>query len=189
MRRLDQPNFSLCSLAALSLFLGACWLAGWLALPCLALPKQPGHRTLGQITAAMNGSTALASTAGMIDAVRRDWTARRNRGVLSRFCACHVCLVCGLWMRSVSVVRALEAVALAQVEANPQRLLRFPSHSPFLPTFFHFAVRLDALQFAFASTSPFSPSPPPFNRLISGIPRTLDTIPTSDSPSATACKQ
>lgn len=38
-------------------------LAGW-----LALPKQPGHRTLGQITAAMNGSTALASAAGMIDA-------------------------------------------------------------------------------------------------------------------------
>ena len=92
----------LLSLAAAALALSGGLLARW-----LASPKQPGHRTLGQITAAMNGSTALASAAGMIDAVRRDWTARRNRGVLSRFCACHVCLVCGLWMGSVRVVRAL----------------------------------------------------------------------------------
>jgi len=121
--------------------------------------------------------------------VRRDWTARRNRGVLA---VLRLSCVLGVWfMDGVRPrgARALEAVALAQVEANPQRLLRSPSHSPFLPTFFLFTVRLATVQFAFASTSPFSPSPPPLNRLISGIPLALNTIPTSDSPSATVCKQ
>jgi hypothetical protein len=87
-------------------------------------------------------------------------------------------------------VRALEAVALAWLlEPNPQRLLRFLSHSPFLPTFFHFAVCLATAQIAFASTSPFSPSPTPLNRLISGILVRLDILPTSNSRSALVCKQ
>lgn len=85
--------------------------------------------------------------AGMIEAVRRDWTARRIAGCL-RFCACHVCLGCGLWMARPRARFGGCCVGLAQVEANPQRLLRFLSHSPFLPTFFHLAVCLATVQIA-----------------------------------------
>ena len=179
LRRLDQPNFSL---ASACLFLGACCWA------CLA--QAAG---LGQITAAMNGSASASlpfpfPAAGMIDSVRRDWTARRIAGC-SRFCACHVCLGCGLWMARPRARFGGCCVGLAQVEANPQRLLRYLSHSPFLPTFFHFAVCLVTVQIVAASTSPFSPSPAPLNCLISDISDTLDNLPTSNTPSAPACKQ
>ena len=193
MRRLDQPNFSLLLLLLL-LFLGACW-------PCwLASPKQPGLCTLGQITAAMNGWIYCPALPGLCG-----WHDRMPSAVTgppvgiagcSRFCGCHVCAlgVCGLLMARPRA-RAGEAVACvglaSQVEPNPQRrrLLRFLSHSPFLPTFFHFAVCLAPVQSAFASTSPFPPSPAPPNRLKSAISRTLDTVPTSSSLCAPACKQ
>lgn len=147
-------------------------------LPCPALP-------------------CLASAAGMIECrpprLDRPTESRGARGFAAVMCVLLVC-VCGLLMARPRA-RAGEAVACvglaSQVEPNPQRrrLLRFLSHSPFLPTFFHFAVCLAPVQSAFASTSPFPPSPAPLSRLESAISRTLDTVPPSSSLCAPACKQ
>jgi hypothetical protein len=115
-----------------------------------------------------------------------------NRGVLAVLC---LSCVLGLLLVVYGMARPRArfgrgcCVGLAQVEANPQRLLPFLSHSPFLPTFSHFVVCLATAQIASASTGPFSPSPSPLDRLISDIPPTLVTLPTSNTPSAPACKQ
>ena len=176
LRRLDQPNFSFC-----------CSLSGGL-LACLA-----------QAAGALYPWTNYSSDEWIYCPGFCRWHDRCPSAVTgppdgiagcSRFCGCHVCLVCGLWMARPRARWRGCCVGLAsQVEPNPQRLLRFLSHSPLLPTFFHFAVCVAPVQIAFASTSPFPPSPPPLNRLISGIPHTLNTIPPSDSLCASVCKR
>jgi hypothetical protein len=178
LRRLDQPNFSL-----------AVTVWGLAGLPCLALPKQPAWAWTNYSSDEWICFPFPFPAAGMIDAMPSAVTgppdgSRGACGFVLVMCAW--CVVYGWPVR----VRALEAVALAWLlEPNPQRLLRFLSHSPFLPTFSHFAVCVATVQIAFASISPFSPSPTPLNRLISGISVSLDNIPTSNSPSAPVCKQ
>ena len=100
MRRLDQPNFSLCSGGAVALSGGL--LAG---LPCLA-----------QAAGASHPGTNYSSDEWIYCPGLCGWHDRCPSAATgppdgiagcSRFCACHVCLVCGLWMGSVRVVRAL----------------------------------------------------------------------------------
>ena len=161
-------------------------LAGRLAQPNFYLPSRPSSRAL---TLNLDPGRQITRSQIYLPLCPAVTGAPRNRGVLAILCLSCVlgCCFNGCAAWPVRVRALLEGVALACLDLK--HLLPFLSLSPFLPTFFHFAVCLSTLQSANTSTCPFSPSPSAFSRLISGISLPLNTIPLSNTLPVAASKQ